>query len=131
MTTAMEHRLERYQDQQDAEYATSMNEPREAEDDVAILYEERRHVTYEINAIEGVLATDDKYSLVTPEHWNERLAECKARIAMIDTMLEREKLIHEQKVIQGTIDLHCKGLIKCNMRILEIEAQLKQMEVGQ
>jgi hypothetical protein len=36
----------------------------------------------------------------------------------------------EQAAIQGTIELHCKGLIKCNLRILDIEAELKQMEVS-
>ena len=50
--------------------------------------------------------------------------------ALLVEFAEFEKLIHEQATIQGTIELHCKGLIKCNLRILDIEAELKQMEVA-
>ena len=126
----MDNRLERYENGQDAEYQAYLNEPQEAEGEVVALHDERRHLMHEIRAIEGILAIDDKYSLVTPAHWNERLVECKARIEKIDGLLKRQMLIEEQAAIQGTIDLHCAGLIKCNTRFLEIAEELKQMEVS-
>ena len=126
-----DNRLDRYENGQDAEYQTYLNEPAEVEapDDTTILHEERRHLTYEISSIEKILEIDNKYDLVTPEHWKARLDECNSRMAMIDVMLKRQKLIDEQAAIQGTIELHCAGLIKCNTRYLEIESELKQMEV--
>jgi hypothetical protein len=133
MIQAMEHRLERYQDQQDAEYATLERGPQEAPDDLTILYEERRHLTYEIRAIEGIIETDDKYSLVTPEHWNARLAECNARLAMIDGQLKREQLHEESRTIHKTIMLHFDGIDALNKRQGEVDAQIaaidEQMEV--
>ena len=67
---------------------------------------------------------------MTAEQWQERLTECRAQLVRIDKLIARQKLIDEQGAIQGTIDLHCQGLIKCNTRILEIESELKQMEVA-
>jgi len=125
----MEHRLDRYETTQDGEYKTHITEPQEVPSDVVILHEERRHLEYEISSIEKIMETDSKYDLVTPEHWNERLTECRTRMARIDILLQRQKLIDEQAAIQGTIDLHCAGLIKCNTRYLEIAEELKQMEV--
>jgi hypothetical protein len=120
----MEHRLERYQDQQDAEYATAQREP------LGVIYhDERIYLMREIGRIEKHLAEDEIDQYVPAEAWQERLADCKARLAKIDSLIERQKLVDEQATIQATIDLHCVGLIKCNTRILEIEGQLKQMEV--
>jgi len=124
----MDNQLERYERAQDAEYQAYLNEPQEVPSDAVILHEERRHLEYEIISIEKIMETDSKYDLVTPEHWNERLTECRTRMARIDLLLKRQKLIDEQATIQGTIDLHCAGLIKCNTRYLEIESELKQTE---
>ena len=126
----MEHRLERYQDQQDSEFATAEQELEEAPDEMTILHEERRHLGYEIHAIESIVATDDEYSIVTPEHWNERLAECRARLAMVESMLKLAKLKEEYRALDGTKELHCAGLIKCNTRQIAIEAEIRQLEGG-
>ena len=115
----MDSKLERYLEQQDSEYATYLEgdtgEP--ASPDT-----ESRYLLYEIRGIEKILAIDDKYSLVTPEHWRERLRECRGRLKRL--------LLDEQASIQGVIDIHCQGLIKCNTRYLEIEAELRETEVA-
>lgn len=113
----MDHRLDRYQDQSDSEYATYLDDTGYP----ATPMDEATYLLYEIRGIEKILAIDDKHDLVTPEHWHERLKECRTRRA--------DLLINEQASLQGTIDLHCQGLIQCNMRYLEIEAELKQVGV--
>jgi hypothetical protein len=130
MTTAMEHRLERYQDQQDREFATAMREPQQSDAVGDLIYSTRAYLTMEISRIEKHLADGDCDEFVTAEAWQERLTELKARLATNDILMARQKLMDEQAAIQGTIELHCKGLIKCNLRILDIEAELKQMEVS-
>jgi len=125
----VEHRLERYQDQQDAEFATAMREPKEAAGGARLLHDARNYLTREIGRIEMHLANNETDQFVTVEAWRERLADCKSELARVERLLQREKLIDEQAAIQGTIDLHCRGLIECNMRVLEIESELKQMEV--
>ncbi len=124
MIQTMEHRLERVQDQQDREYATAQREPLGH-----FYHDERIYLMREISKIEKHLAEDEIDQYVPAEAWRERMADCKVQLAKIDTLLERQKLIDEQATIQATIDLHCVGLIKCNTRILEIESELKQMEV--
>jgi len=126
----VEHRLERHQDQQDAEYATYLNAPQESAAGLELVYSTRAYLTAEIRRIEKHLADGDCDEYVTAEAWQERLTELKARLAVNDTLVARQKLIDEQAAIRGTIDLHCLGLTKCNMRFLEIEAELKQMEVA-
>jgi hypothetical protein len=113
----MDSKLATYQDQQDSDYATYLQG-----ESAPTPQDERAYLTYEIRGIEKILATDDKYSLVTPAHWNERLTECRTRL--------RRLLEEEQATIQGTIDLHCAGLIRCNTRQIEIEAELAGMEVA-
>jgi len=112
----MDSRLERYLDQQDSAYTAYLES---SIDNISTVSDRARQLTYEIRGIEKILAIDDKYSLVTPEHWHEQLRECRGRLKSL--------LIEEQASIQGTIDLHCQGLIKCNTRWLEIEAELKQV----
>ena len=124
----VEHRLERYQDQQDAEFATAERES-EGAAGLELVYSTRAYLTMEISRIEKHLADGDCDEYVTVEAWQERLTELKARLAVNDTLVARQKLIDEQAAIRGTIDLHCLGLTKCNMRFLEIESELKQMEV--
>ena len=123
----MDNRLERYENGQDAEYQAYLNEPQEEAAD--LLYSMRSYLMLEIPRIEKHLAENDCDRYVTAEQWQERLTECQAQLVRIDLLLKRQKLIDEQASIQGTIDLHCQGLIKCNTRILEIESELKQMEV--
>jgi len=125
----VEHRLERYQDQQDAEFATAERES-EGAAGLELVYSTRAYLTAEIRRIEKHLADGDCDEYVTVEAWQERLTELKARLAVNDTLVARQKLIDEQAAIRGTIDLHCLGLTKCNMRFLEIESELKQMEVA-
>jgi len=125
----MEHRLERYQDQQDGEFATAEREP-EGAAGLELVYSTRAYLTMEIARIEKHLSDGDCDEYVTAEAWQERLTELKARLAVNDTLVARQKLIDEQAAIRGTIDLHCLGLTKCNMRFLEIESELKQMEVA-
>ena len=125
----VEHRLERYQDQQDAECATAERES-EGAAGLELVYSTRAYLTAEIRRIEKHLADGDCDEYVTVEAWQERLTELRARLAVNDTLVARQKLIDEQAAIRGTIDLHCLGLTKCNMRFLEIESELKQMEVA-
>jgi hypothetical protein len=125
----MEHRLQRHQDQQDAEYATAQRAPQEAEGGARLLRDAQIYLNREISRIEMHLANNETDMFVTVEAWTERLEDCKVELARIETLLERQKLIDEQATIQATVDLHCVGLIKCNTRILEIESELKQMEV--
>ena len=113
----MDSKLATYLDQQDSDYAAYLHG-----EDTPTPQDERTYLTYEIRGIEKILATDDKYSLVTPEHWYERLTECKARLGRL--------LVEERMTLQGTIDLHCQGLIRCNTRQIEIEAQLASMGVA-
>ena len=125
----MEHRLERYQDQQDAEYATHLSAPQESAAGLELVYSTRAYLTMEIGRIEKHLADGDCDEYVTVEAWQERLTELKARLAVNNVLVARQKLMAEQAAIQGTIELHCKGLIQCNLRILDIESELKAMEV--
>ena len=115
----MEHRLERYLEQQETEYATYL----ESDNGTPITpMDESRYLIYEIRGIQKILATDDKYDLVTPAHWHERLRECRDRLKRL--------LIDEQASIQGVIQSHCEALILCNTRYLEIEAELKEVGVS-
>jgi len=123
----MDNTLERYERVQDAEFQAYVSEPQETGAD--LLYSMRSYLLLEIPRIEQHLAEGDSDEYVTAEQWQERLTECRAQLVRIDKLIARQKLIDEQGAIQGTIDLHCQGLIKCNTRILEIEDQLKQMEV--
>jgi len=125
----VEHRLERYQDQQDAEYATHLSAPQESAAGLELVYSTRAYLTMEIGRIEKHLADGDCDEYVTVEAWQERLTELKARLAVNNVLVARQKLMAEQAAIQGTIELHCKGLIQCNLRILDIESELKAMEV--
>jgi len=125
----VEHRLERYQDQQDAEYATHLSAPQESAAGLELVYSTRAYLTMEISRIEKHLADGDCDEYVTVEAWQERLTELKARLAVNNVLVARQKLMAEQAAIQGTIELHCKGLIQCNLRILDIESELKAMEV--
>ena len=120
-------RLDRYENGQDAEYKAYVSEPQE--ESAELLHSTRAYLVIEIARIEKHLAEGDSDEYVTAEQWQERLTECRAQLGRIDTLLQRQKLIDEQSAIQGTIDLHCAGLIKCNTRYLEIESELKQMEV--
>jgi len=124
----VEHRLERYQDQQDAEFATAERES-EGAAGLELVYSTRAYLTMEIGRIEKHLADGDCDEYVTVEAWQERLTELKARLAVNNVLVARQKLMAEQAAIQGTIELHCKGLIQCNLRILDIESELKAMEV--
>ena len=116
----MDHRLERYLDQQDREYEYGL-------DPVGVggsPQDERAYLTREITHIERFLAREDfTTSLVPPHEWYDRLLECKTRL--------RRLLVAEQGTLQSTIDLHCQGLIKCNLRFLELESEIKELEVTQ
>jgi len=127
MIQPMDNRLERYEGTQDAEYQAYLSEPQDTGAD--LLYSMRSYLMLEIPRIEQHLAEDACDRYVTAEQWQERLTDCRAQLVRIDKLIKRQKLIDEQGAIQGTIDLHCQGLIKCNTRILEIESELKQMEV--
>jgi len=111
--------LDRHLDEADSTYASY---PESDNEIVDTLSDEQRHLIYEIRGVQKIMAIDDKYDLVTPAEWHERLAECRTRL--------RALLEEEQNTIQGTIDLHCAGLIRCNTRFLEIASVLKQMEVA-
>jgi hypothetical protein len=112
----MDSKLDRYLDQQDSVYATYLEDQSEG-----TIEDERTYLATEIRYIEKLLSSEDADTgFVTPTEWHGRLNECKTRL--------RNLLTAEQTTIQGTIDLHCAGLIKCNTRYLEIEAELKQLE---
>jgi len=115
----MDHSLARYQDQSDSEYATYLESDNGTE---VTPQDERAYLQQEITGIEKIMTIDDKYSLVTPEEWHARLAECRTRL--------RRLLIEEQKTLQSTSQLHCEGLIKVHLRQLEIESDLRQLEVN-
>lgn len=115
----MDSRLDRYLDQQDSAYTTYLES---SIDNIGTVSDKARQLTYEIRAIEKILETDSKYDLVTPEHWNEQLTDCRTRLAHLLRM--------ERMTLQGTIDLHCAGLVKCNTRQIEIEAELAGLGVA-
>jgi len=115
----MDSRLDRYLDQQDAAYTTYLESSVE---NITSVSDKARQLTYEIRAIEKILETDSKYNLVTPEHWFEQLTDCRTRLKRL--------LQTEASTIRATIDLHCAGLIKCNTRQLEIEAELAGLGVA-
>jgi len=115
----MDHRLDRYQDQSDSEYATYLDDtgyPVSPQD-------EQTYLQREINGIEKIMAIDDQYSLVTPAEWYARLTECRQRLGAL--------LQQEAAALKGTATLHCEGLIKVHLRQMEIEARLQEMGVGQ
>jgi hypothetical protein len=118
----MDHKLDRYLDQQDRDYVTATAYLESDNEIQTTPQDERTYLTWEIRGIEKILAIDDKYSLVTPAEWNDRLLECRLRLGRL--------LEQERKTLQGVIDLHCEGLIKCNTRILELEAEMAEMEVS-
>ena len=115
----MDSKLATYLDQQDAAYTTYLES---SIDNISSVSDKARQLTYEIRAIEKILETDSKYGLVTPEHWFEQLTECKASLVRL--------LQQERATLTGTIELHCQGLIKCNTRQIEIEAQLAGLGVS-
>jgi len=118
----MDSKLDSHLDQHDYFYQSLPESDNGQEDAADNLNTEQRYLVYEIRGIQKVMAIDDKYSLVTPAEWHARLAECRTRL--------RRLLEEEQNTIQGTIDLHCAGLIRCNTRFLELAAAIKQMEVA-
>jgi len=115
----MDSRLDRYLDQQDSAYTAYLESSVE---NITSVSDKARQLTYEIRAIEKILETDSKYNLVTPDQWHEQLADCKARLTSL--------LRQERVTLQGTIDLHCAGLVKCNTRQIEIEAELAGLGVN-
>ena len=113
----MDSKLATYLDQQDKAYATYLRG-----DQLASKNDERIYLMREISCIEKHLANDESDNLVTPAQWYDRLVECRTRLRRI---LERE---HE--TLARTIHLHSEGLVKCNTRQIELEAQLEALEVS-
>ena len=115
----MDSRLDRFLDQQDQDYATY----RESDNGTQITPQDQRaYLRQEIDGIERIMAIDDKHSLVTPAEWNDRLVECRARL--------RRLLEQERATLKSTSELHCQGLIKVHLRQLEIESDLRNLEVS-
>ena len=113
----MDSKLDRYLTQQDAEYGL---------DPVGIggtPQDEKTYLTREIQHIERFLEGDTTRSLVPPHEWYDRLTECKSRL--------RALLAQEMTLLQSTSQLHCEGLIKIHLRQLELESQLRELEVAQ
>jgi len=111
----MDSKLATYQDQQDSDYATYLNG-----EYTPTPNDQRLYLVTEIRKIEAHLANDECDEYVTPREWNGRLIECRLRL--------RRLLQNEQETLQKTIHLHCEGLIRCNTRLIDLEAEMLAIE---
>jgi hypothetical protein len=119
----VEHRLERYQDQQDADYRTYLEEDRRRaslsprERKIEDLEHEHAYLEREVRAIQ-------RNHDITHEEWHDETDRCIARLSAVAIELENEKMRAELDLIAATVLLHCEGLTKLNMRRVEIEQRL-------
>jgi pyruvate-formate lyase len=111
----MDSRLDRYLDQPNGDHAEYVETTPQ---------DERTYLEREIRHIEKLLNSEDADTgLVTCFEWYDRLTECKSRL--------RALLAQEMTVLQSTSQLHCEGLIKIHLRQLELESQIRALEVSQ
>ena len=109
--------LDRHLNQADSAYESDKGFETTPRDEQTYL---EREIAYIVRHLESGNHLD---SLVSPEQWNDRLTECKGRL--------RRLLEQEASTLKATSQLHCEGLIKIHLRQLELEAELRELEVAQ